>query len=586
MKKTFLCAIITAFAVYAFGQQHQAEKIERELKGHPQQDTFRVNRLVELFRLTMPTAGRLDTMANEALTISKKLNYDGGRVEGLRMLAVVYYRKNNLPQATLLLDQALAIAKTIKDRTYLSDAYASMASFSNLTGDQKHALAYSLKAEEAAQTTQNKILIAQRQNGISGLYANSIGDYTKSMEWAIKAEKNADEAGDLNAQALSWSNMAGIYTSIGDQSTSLIYYQKALDANKRLGNLSLEFNLLNRIGEMYRLSGRYQKALAAYKEGLSKTTLTYNTELTESNMADVYVRLGDLPMAFKYGFKSLHEAQSIDDAEGEEWIEGILARAYLKRNMPDSAIYYAQTGYSKSVKTGTIEFKRDNSKALADAYAMKKNYDDAYRYHLLFISYRDSMVNADVTNQASLLQYNYNLAKKQAQIVTLSQQKKMQYYFLAGSAGILLVVGSMGLILFRNNRQKQKANLLLSKQKREIETQRDQTNKALTELQITQNQLVQREKMASLGELTAGIAHEIQNPLNFVNNFAEVNIELLEELKEADAKGDKKEVSVLANDLAQNLEKIRQHGKRADGIVKGMLQHSRASTGQKEPTDL
>jgi two-component system NtrC family sensor kinase len=111
-------------------------------------------------------------------------------------------------------------------------------------------------------------------------------------------------------------------------------------------------------------------------------------------------------------------------------------------------------------------------------------------------------------------------------------------------------------------------------------------NQSLNDLKVTQTQLIQAEKMASLGELTAGIAHEIQNPLNFVNNFSEVNQEMLDELEEELNKGDINEAKVIAADIRQNEEKISHHGKRADAIVKGMLEHSKAGSGSKELTDI
>jgi len=120
----------------------------------------------------------------------------------------------------------------------------------------------------------------------------------------------------------------------------------------------------------------------------------------------------------------------------------------------------------------------------------------------------------------------------------------------------------------------------------ELQKQKDELQETIQELKTTQAQLIQSEKMASLGELTAGIAHEIQNPLNFVNNFSEVTAELIEEMEEELNKGDKEEAMAIAADIKQNLEKIMHHGKRADGIVKGMLQHSRASSNVKEPTDV
>jgi two-component system, NtrC family, sensor kinase len=120
----------------------------------------------------------------------------------------------------------------------------------------------------------------------------------------------------------------------------------------------------------------------------------------------------------------------------------------------------------------------------------------------------------------------------------------------------------------------------------EVNKQTAEIRTTLENLKQTQSQLIQSEKMASLGELTAGIAHEIQNPLNFVNNFSEVNSELIAEMKQEIDKGDFSEVKTIANNIDENEQKIIFHGKRADAIVKGMLQHSRTSSGQKEPTDI
>lgn len=140
----------------------------------------------------------------------------------------------------------------------------------------------------------------------------------------------------------------------------------------------------------------------------------------------------------------------------------------------------------------------------------------------------------------------------------------------------------------KEEEEKRGLEYLVAERTAELTKQKEELESALDELRATQNQLIQREKMASLGELTAGIAHEIQNPLNFVNNFSEVSVELLDELQEERQRKDKDEglVDEILGDLRINLEKISHHGHRADSIVKGMLEHSRISTGEKQTIDL
>jgi two-component system, NtrC family, sensor kinase len=241
-----------------------------------------------------------------------------------------------------------------------------------------------------------------------------------------------------------------------------------------------------------------------------------------------------------------------------------------------------------------------NAKALGDIkklqggyYELTKldsttgNYKKAYEHYKLYTLYRDSLIKEETEKKELQAKMQYEFDKKQA-IAKAEQDKKdaeqkriknIQYFTIAALAFLLLAILLFASIQWRNNKQKKKANALLQQQKEKVE-------ETLTELKSTQSQLIQAEKMASLGELTAGIAHEIQNPLNFVNNFSEVNKELLIEMRGEIKRGNIGEITAIANDVIENEEKIIHHGKRADAIVKGMLQHSRSSTGAKESTDI
>ncbi|MFB6341604.1 sensor histidine kinase [Saccharicrinis sp. FJH62] len=168
------------------------------------------------------------------------------------------------------------------------------------------------------------------------------------------------------------------------------------------------------------------------------------------------------------------------------------------------------------------------------------------------------------------------------QRIEIPNQIRMVFYFF--NIAIITSISFFLLLKFVSDNERFKSMLKLKN--RELTDEKIKVEKALNDLQLTQKQLIHNEKMASLGELTAGIAHEIQNPLNFVNNFSEVSHELIDELKEEMKKGNQKAINEILQDITGNLEKISHHGKRADDIVKGMLQHSKTNTGQKERTDI
>ncbi|MBP9924769.1 MAG: GHKL domain-containing protein [Cyclobacteriaceae bacterium] len=209
-------------------------------------------------------------------------------------------------------------------------------------------------------------------------------------------------------------------------------------------------------------------------------------------------------------------------------------------------------------------------------FRLQNNIDSAFFYQNYAQVMTDSLYGPQKFKQLQLLMMD----EQQRQQVALQEKEgstnRIKFAALFSALGFSLL---FAFILIRNNSNKQKANNLLKEQKEKIE-------ETLSVLKATQSQLIQSEKMASLGELTAGIAHEIQNPLNFVNNFSEVNSELMEEIVQEAVKGNLEEVKTIARDVKENEEKINFHGKRASDIVKGMLQHSRGSSGKKELTDI
>jgi signal transduction histidine kinase len=296
----------------------------------------------------------------------------------------------------------------------------------------------------------------------------------------------------------------------------------------------------------------------------------------------IYQIKGNRGLALSYYYSGIKLAN-------EQHFLSALARGYLKlsdyylaESNKDSSLYYAKLFEQTLNLQGKVDREDQDLgvvyEKLYQSYKLLGQKDSILKYARLTIEAKDSISNDRLQNMAAFQQV---LLDNQLRLQNIEKEKKeyqhkIRTYLLSTGLGVFLLVA---FLLYRNNRQKHSANIVLQEQKVKVEH-------TLQELKSTQSQLIQSEKMASLGELTAGIAHEIQNPLNFVNNFSEVSKELLVEMKDELTSGNTVEAEAIADDLIQNLEKINHHGKRADAIVKGMLEHSRAGSGEKSPTDI
>jgi two-component system, NtrC family, sensor kinase len=485
-------------------------------------------------------------------------------------LTTIALSKKSIHPLVLNRDSALQVlwqSNSIAERIKIF--YDIVAYSDELTPEQS--LHYHELILEGAKKRNDKVLEASVLAEL-GYITSMNGNTADGLKMLYKSLELAEATGNAQAMGIVYNNLGNCYPN--NMQLSKNYYTKAYEYSRKgndylfacfnLGHLARIFNMeLKRDSalllylECYRLSveKNLEPAIPAYILNLSEFD-------KKENRLHYYKQAAQMPFAIR-------------NLEMKSRINGRKANYYLEEKKMDSAFIYARevTDYAR---TASLIKQLVALDLMGRYYRALPDTDSTLSYLERYYALKDSLYGNKVVEQAQSLAYNDMQRQKELIAEKAAFQNRLIVYFLSAVAIFLM---GLALIFWRTKNKEQIA-------KKIVQQQKDQLEHTLVKLKSTQLQLIQSEKMASLGELTAAIAHEIQNPLNFVNNFSELNKELLIDLKDEIRKGNLDEVNSMADDVITNEEKINHHGKRADAIVKGMLQHSRTSTGQKEPTDI
>jgi signal transduction histidine kinase len=490
---------------------------------------------------------------DEAILLGQKINYKNGLAKAFNAKGRAYAQQGQFQEAILNFQEALKGFNEINDKTGEANVLSNLGSIYYMLGNSSKALELHFESLNISEELDNKLRIGTSFNNIGTVYLKNRSTINDALTFFKKS--------------------LGVFQGI----------------DEKQGMATASMN----IGEVYFIESKYDSAIYYHQLALELCDGTIDATFPLTQLGEINAALGNFQKASGFHRRALEISEKLDAKF--ELTQSLIGLAKTQRTQKDfdGAILTLEKAKVLATDIDAKNELLDVYLNLAEIQALVGNYKAAYENEINTKSVKEEIAKSSTEQMIQQLQFEFELNKKEAEIELLQKDTELknaavfnQRIIIFTSLGGLFMFVVISISLFRNNLGKQKANRLLQVQKEEIHAQRENVESAYDQLKSTQNQLIQSEKMASLGELTAGIAHEIKNPLNFVNNFSDVCTELIDEMKVELAGGNQKAAIEIADDIKQNLQKINQHGKRADSIVQGMLEHSKRGSGQKQETDI
>lgn len=409
-----------------------------------------------------------------------------------------------------------------------------------------------------------------------------LGDLDEALEAYIKSAEAAKKAGYTRGEGTAYMSIGDLYSLSDNHTNAMVYYDKAIAILRNANDPVLLGSTLLNAGDEFLTHKNYKAALQYFNESgqiFDKANYRIGKAYNLGNIGMVYANTGKNTLAEKNINDAIRILEELRDFYPISVYLLSMADIYLGKGDKPMALTYASKSLTLARQYGLKQQISAASLKLSEIYEKAGNAGQAYSHYKEHIRYRDSVNNVKAVQKMADLRTNYELSQKQIEVDLLNREKRSQRIQLISLFIILGLAAVIVSLLYWYN-------TVLKRQKKEINQKSGELEQSLADLHTTQSQLIHKEKMASLGELTAGIAHEIQNPLNFVTNFSDLSIELIGELKEETQARRIDDVLAIADDLTQNLQRISYHGGRAAAIVRGMVEHSRSTKGEKRAINL